>query len=58
MAQLIGPKKISCAVFISGNGSNLKSLIKFSKKKKLAYINKINCFRQCKSKRFKIWKNL
>ena len=34
MAQLIGPKKINCAVFISGTGSNLKSLIQFSKKKK------------------------
>tara|TARA_B100000989_G_scaffold293722_1_gene271561 strand:- start:257 stop:838 length:582 start_codon:yes stop_codon:yes gene_type:complete len=34
MVQLSGPKKIKCAVFISGTGSNLKSLIKFSKKKK------------------------
>ena len=33
MVQLSGPKKIKCAVFISGTGSNLKSLIKFSKKK-------------------------
>ena len=33
MAKLTGPKKINCAVFISGNGSNLKSLIQFSKKK-------------------------
>ena len=33
MAQSIGPKKVKCAVFISGGGSNLKSLIKFSKKK-------------------------
>ena len=33
MVQLTGPKKINCAVFISGNGSNLKSLIQFSKKK-------------------------
>ena len=32
MVQLTGPKKIKCAVFISGTGSNLKSLIKFSKK--------------------------
>ncbi len=31
--QSTGPKKIKCAVFISGNGSNLKSLIQFSKKK-------------------------
>ena len=33
MVQLSGPKKIKCAVFISGTGSNLKSLIHFSKKK-------------------------
>ena len=33
MVRLIGPKKIRCAVFISGTGSNLRSLIKFSKKK-------------------------
>ena len=33
MVRLTGPKKIKCAVFISGTGSNLKSLIKFSKKK-------------------------
>ena len=33
MVQLTGPKKIKCAVFISGTGSNLKSLIQFSKKK-------------------------
>ena len=33
MVQLIGPKKIKCSVFISGNGSNLESLIYFSKKK-------------------------
>ena len=33
MVQLTGLKKIRCAVFISGTGSNLKSLIQFSKKK-------------------------
>ncbi|MDC3186400.1 phosphoribosylglycinamide formyltransferase [Candidatus Pelagibacter sp.] len=33
MVQSIGPKKIKCSVFISGNGSNLKSLIQFSNKK-------------------------
>ena len=33
MVQSTGPKKIKCAVFISGTGSNLKSLIKFSNKK-------------------------
>ena len=34
MALLTGSKKIKTAVFISGAGSNLKSLIKFSKLKK------------------------
>ena len=33
MVQLTGTKKIRCAVFISGTGSNLNSLIQFSKKK-------------------------
>jgi len=33
MKKLIGSKKIRTAVFISGTGSNLKNLIKFSKKK-------------------------
>ena len=33
MALLTGSNKIKTAVFISGTGSNLKSLIKFSKKK-------------------------
>ena len=33
MVQSTGPKKIKCAVFISGTGSNLESLINFSKKK-------------------------
>ena len=30
MKKLIGPKKIKTAVFISGTGSNLKSLINYS----------------------------
>ena len=34
MALSTGPKKINTAIFISGTGSNLKSLIKFSKIKK------------------------
>ena len=34
MALLTGFKKIKTAIFISGTGSNLKSLIKFSKLKK------------------------
>jgi len=34
MVKLIGKIKINTAVFISGKGSNLKSLIKYSKEKK------------------------
>ena len=34
MVKLIGPKKIRTAVFISGTGSNLENLIKFSLRKK------------------------
>ena len=34
MVKLTGSKKVKTAVFISGNGSNLNSFIKFSKKKK------------------------
>ena len=34
MVKSIGPKKIRTAVFISGTGSNLESLIKFSLKKR------------------------
>ena len=34
MVLLTGPNKVKAAVFISGTGSNLKSLIKFSKTKK------------------------
>ena len=38
MVILIGNKKIKAAVFISGTGTNLESLIKFSKKKKSPFI--------------------
>ena len=34
MVKSIGPKKIRTAVFISGTGSNLENLIKFSQKKR------------------------
>ena len=34
MEKLIGLKKVKTAVFISGRGSNLNNLIKFSKTKK------------------------
>ena len=47
MAKLIGKNKIQCAVFISGRGSNLKSIYKYSKKNskinlKLVVSNNIN----------------
>ena len=38
MVKLIGKNKIFCAVFISGRGSNLKSIYKYSRK----YSSKIN----------------
>ena len=41
MALLTGSNKINIAVFISGTGSNLKSLIKFSKLKKSQIIIKL-----------------
>lgn len=41
MEKLIGRKKTKTAVFISGSGSNLKSLIKFSKKKKSPIVIKL-----------------
>ncbi len=41
MVQSTGPKKINCAVFISGTGSNLNSLIQFSKKKKSPVLIKL-----------------
>ena len=41
MEILAGSKKIKTAVFISGTGSNLKSLIKFSKLKKSPIIIKM-----------------
>ena len=34
MVTSIGSNKINCAVFISGRGTNLKSIFKYSKKKK------------------------
>ena len=38
MGKLIGKNKLNCAVFISGRGSNLKSIYVYSKSK----ISKIN----------------
>ena len=59
MEKLIGHKIIRTAVFISGTGSNLKNLIKFSKTKKspisidLVISNTNRC-----SKRFKVCKSI
>ena len=62
MVKLIGPKKINTAVFISGTGSNLKNLIKFSLIKKspirinLIISNKKNAKGLIYSKKYKIKK--
>ena len=40
MEKLIG-EKVNIAVFVSGEGSNLKNLIKFSKKKNLIFLLKL-----------------
>jgi phosphoribosylglycinamide formyltransferase-1 len=50
MALLTGSNKINTAVFISGKGSNLKSLIKFSKLKKSPIIIKMIISNNSKSK--------
>ena len=41
MVKLIGKKKIPCAVFISGRGSNLKSIFNYSKKRNLKFMFKL-----------------
>ena len=53
MALLTGSNKINIAVFISGTGSNLKSLIKFSKLKKSPIIIKIIISNNYKAKGLK-----
>ena len=51
MKKLIGPKKIRTAVFISGKGSNLKNLIRYSKIKTYPFsINLIFSFKYSISK--------
>jgi phosphoribosylglycinamide formyltransferase-1 len=50
MALLTGSNRINIAVFISGTGSNLKSLIKFSKLKKSPIIIKMIISNDCKAK--------
>tara|TARA_B100001063_G_scaffold220861_1_gene226053 strand:+ start:313 stop:894 length:582 start_codon:yes stop_codon:yes gene_type:complete len=56
MVQLIGFKKIKTAVFISGKGSNLRSLIKFSRIKKSPISIKIIISNNSKSKGLKFGK--
>jgi len=50
MAQSIGSNKVKTAVFISGKGSNLKSLIKFSKVKNSPIIISMIISNNAKSK--------
>ena len=64
MPKLIGNKKINVAVFISGNGSNLKSLIFESLKKNSKYkirliiSNNLNAKGLLYASKFKIKKKL
>lgn len=64
MPKLIGIKKINIAVFISGNGSNLKNLINYSLKKNskikicLVISNKINAKGLDYARKFKIKKRV
>ena len=50
MARLIGSNKIKTVVFISGRGSNLKSLIQFSKLKKSPIVIEMIISNNAKSK--------
>ena len=56
MAQSIGSNKVKTAVFISGKGSNLKSLIKFSKVKNSPIIISMIISNNSKSKGLKYGK--
>ena len=47
MALSTGSSKIKTAIFISGTGSNLKSIIKFSKLKKSQIIIKMIVSNNC-----------
>jgi phosphoribosylglycinamide formyltransferase-1 len=53
MALLTGSNKINTAVFISGTGSNLKSLVKFSKLKKSPIVIKMIISNNYKAKGLK-----
>ena len=58
MVQSTGTKKIKCAVFISGTGSNLKSLIQFTKKKNSPISIELIISDNPKAKGLKFGKNL
>ncbi len=58
MVQSTGTKKIKCAVFISGTGSNLKSLIQFTKKKNSPISIELILSDNPKAKGLKFGKNL
>ena len=57
MVQSTGTKKIKCAVFISGTGSNLKSLIQFAKKKNSPISKELKISDNPKEKGLKFGKN-
>ncbi len=57
MVQSTGTKKIKCAVFISGTGSNLKSLIQFTKKKNSPISIELIISDNAKAKGLKFGKN-
>tara|TARA_Y100000816_G_C26089148_1_gene575270 strand:- start:555 stop:1136 length:582 start_codon:yes stop_codon:yes gene_type:complete len=56
MALSIGSKKINTAVFISGRGSNLQSLIKFSKQKRSPIVIELILSNNAKSRGLKFSK--
>ena len=56
MAQLTGTRKVNTAVFISGTGSNLRSLVQFSKKKKSPIFIKLIISNNPKAKGLKFGK--
>ena len=56
MLRSIGSNKINTAVFISGNGSNLRSLLKFSKLKKSPICIKLIISNKSKAKGLRLAK--
>ena len=57
MKKSIGPDKIRTAIFISGTGSNLKNLIKFSSKSNSPISINLIISNKKKSERIKICKS-